>query len=76
MTSAHSLIDSAKRTIGLEQDAISSLLARIDHTFVKACELILACKGRVVVVGMGKSGHIGHKIAATQIGRASCRERV
>ena len=32
---------------------------------MQACELILACKGRVVVVGMGKSGHIGHKIAAT-----------
>lgn len=65
MSSPHSLIDSAKRTISLEQDAITSLLARIDDTFVKACELILACKGRVVVVGMGKSGHIGHKIAAT-----------
>ena len=65
MSSPHSLIDSAKRTINLEQDAITSLLTRIDDTFVKACELILACKGRVVVVGMGKSGHIGHKIAAT-----------
>ena len=65
MFSPHSLIDSAKRTISLEQDAITSLLARIDDTFVKACELILACKGRLVVVGMGKSGHIGHKIAAT-----------
>ncbi|MDY0205446.1 MAG: KpsF/GutQ family sugar-phosphate isomerase [Pseudomonas sp.] len=65
MSSTHALIDSAKRTISLEQDAITSLLARIDHSFVNACELILACKGRVVVVGMGKSGHIGHKIAAT-----------
>lgn len=65
MSSTHALIDSAKRTIGLEQDAITSLLARIDHGFANACELILACKGRVVVVGMGKSGHIGHKIAAT-----------
>jgi len=65
MFSSDSLIASAKRTISLEQDAISSLLARIDHSFVQACELILACKGRVVVVGMGKSGHIGHKIAAT-----------
>lgn len=65
MPSPHSLIDSAKRTISLEQDAISSLLARIDHSFVQACELILNCTGRVVVVGMGKSGHIAHKIAAT-----------
>ncbi|MDY0249005.1 MAG: KpsF/GutQ family sugar-phosphate isomerase [Pseudomonas sp.] len=65
MPSSHPLIASAHRTISLEQEAISSLLARIDESFVQACELILACKGRVVVVGMGKSGHIGHKIAAT-----------
>ena len=65
MPSSESMIASAKRTISLEQAAISSLLTRIDANFVKACELILACKGRVVVVGMGKSGHIGHKIAAT-----------
>ena len=65
MFSPDALIASAKRTISLEQDAITSLLARIDSSFVKACELILACKGRVVVVGMGKSGHIGNKIAAT-----------
>lgn len=65
MPSPQSLIDSAKRTISLEQEAISSLQARIDDSFVKACELILDCTGRVVVVGMGKSGHIAHKIAAT-----------
>lgn len=65
MHSPDALIASAKRTISLEQDAISSLLTRIDSSFVKACDLILACTGRVVVVGMGKSGHIGRKIAAT-----------
>ena len=65
MFSPDALIASAKRTISLEQDAISSLLARIDDSFVRACELILNCKGRVVVVGIGKSGHIAHKIAAT-----------
>ena len=65
MFSPDALIASAKRTVSLEQDAISSLLARIDDSFVRACELILNCKGRVVVVGMGKSGHIAHKIAAT-----------
>ena len=65
MSSPDALIASAKRTISLEQDAISSLLTRIDSSFVKACDLILACTGRVVVVGMGKSGHIGRKIAAT-----------
>ena len=58
-------IHSAQRTIGLERDAVDSLLARIGDDFVKACELLLAGKGRVVVVGMGKSGHIGKKIAAT-----------
>jgi arabinose-5-phosphate isomerase len=48
-----------------EADAISALAARLDENFTRACELILNCKGRVVVTGMGKSGHIGNKIAAT-----------
>lgn len=57
--------DSAKRTIQLELDAISTLLQRINGDFVRACELLLPCQGRIVVTGMGKSGHIGNKIAAT-----------
>ena len=57
--------ESALRTISLERDAVSLLLDRIDKHFDKACELMLACEGRVVVTGMGKSGHIGTKIAAT-----------
>jgi len=40
-------------------------MARIDHNFVRACEYMLACRGRIVVTGMGKSGHIANKIAAT-----------
>ena len=56
---------SALRTIEMERDAVASLSSRIDEGFDKACELLLACKGRVVVTGMGKSGHIGSKIAAT-----------
>ena len=48
-----------------EADAISALIERIDERFNRACEMILACKGRIVVTGMGKSGHIGNKIAAT-----------
>ena len=48
-----------------EADAISALVERLDENFTRACELILDCKGRVVVTGMGKSGHIGNKIAAT-----------
>jgi arabinose-5-phosphate isomerase len=48
-----------------EAQAVSDLAKRIDHRFQSACELILACSGRVVVTGMGKSGHIANKIAAT-----------
>lgn len=59
------LIDSARRTIRLECTAISAMEARIDQSFVKACDIILRCQGRVIVTGMGKSGHVGHKIAAT-----------
>jgi arabinose-5-phosphate isomerase len=58
-------VASALRTIQLETDAVSSLLEQIDDEFNKACEMILACKGRVVVSGVGKSGHIARKIAAT-----------
>ena len=65
MSQSTELIQSAQRTIRLELEAIQDLLARINGDFVRACELILASKGRVVVVGMGKSGHVGNKIAAT-----------
>jgi len=58
-------IESAKRTIEIEQKAISSLFERINTNFAEACELMSNCKGRVIVTGMGKSGHIANKIAAT-----------
>ncbi len=58
-------LSSARRTISLERDAIDALANRLDATFERACDLLLACRGRVVVTGMGKSGHIGTKIAAT-----------
>lgn len=51
--------------IGTEAQAVFDLTQRIDERFERACELLLACKGRIVVTGMGKSGHIGTKIAAT-----------
>jgi len=51
--------------IKTETDAVSALASKIDDAFVKACHLMLNCKGRVVVTGMGKSGHIAGKIAAT-----------
>ncbi|HET8848724.1 MAG TPA: KpsF/GutQ family sugar-phosphate isomerase [Marinobacter sp.] len=56
---------SALRAIEIERQAIDGLLCRINEDFTRACEVIMACKGRVVVTGMGKSGHIGNKIAAT-----------
>ncbi len=56
---------SARRTIQLEAEAVSALNARIDESFSRACELIMECSGRVIVTGIGKSGHIGKKIAAT-----------
>ena len=65
MSQSSDLIQSAQRTIRLELEAVEGLLTHIDADFVRACEMILASKGRVVVVGMGKSGHIGNKIAAT-----------
>lgn len=51
--------------IRTEAAAVSALEARIDDDFVRACSYLLACKGRIVVLGMGKSGHIGGKMAAT-----------
>lgn len=60
-----SYLQSASRTIAMERDAVAALLERLDANFERACAIMLACKGRVVVTGMGKPGHIGNKIAAT-----------
>jgi arabinose-5-phosphate isomerase len=65
MTDSASLQDLGRAVIELEAEAIAALAPRINHDFAQACRLMLACAGRVVVVGMGKSGHIGGKIAAT-----------
>ena len=54
-----------QRVLEAEAQGISELLPRVDANFVAACELLFNCKGRIVVTGMGKSGHIGGKIAAT-----------
>lgn len=62
----HHHLHSARRTIQMEADAIAALLDKLDDHFNRACDLILRHnKGRVVVTGMGKSGHVGNKIAAT-----------
>ena len=58
-------ISSGQRTVAMETQAVSDLHDRVDGSFVIACETLLACVGRVIVTGMGKSGHIGNKIAAT-----------
>jgi arabinose-5-phosphate isomerase len=55
----------ARTVIATEAAAVGALESRIGPDFVRACQLIMGCKGRVVVSGMGKSGHIGRKIAAT-----------
>ncbi len=58
-------ISLGQAVVKTELQAISSLLNKINQDFAKACELLLDCQGRIVVIGMGKSGHIGNKIAAT-----------
>ncbi|TNE78280.1 MAG: KpsF/GutQ family sugar-phosphate isomerase [Gammaproteobacteria bacterium] len=58
-------VEAARRTIRLEAEAVGLLEGRIGDTFERACHLALQCKGRVIVTGMGKSGHIGRKIAAS-----------
>jgi arabinose-5-phosphate isomerase len=59
------LLAAARRTLDIEGRAIAQLAARLGPGFVAACELCLQCRGRVVVTGLGKSGHVGGKIAAT-----------
>ncbi len=58
-------IAQAKRVLEIEAEAVTSLKKIIDDNFYEICELLKKCTGRIVVTGMGKSGHIGHKIAAT-----------
>ena len=50
------MIDRAKKVLGIEAEAVAALIDRIDGRFEQAVKMILSCKGRVVVTGMGKSG--------------------
>jgi len=59
------LVEQAREVLRIEADAVASLVPRIGTEFAAACGLILACRGRVVVSGMGKSGHVARKLAAT-----------
>jgi arabinose-5-phosphate isomerase len=58
-------LETAKRVLRVESEAIASLIDRLDARFEKAVELLHSCKGRVVVTGLGKSGLVGRKLAAT-----------
>lgn len=60
-----SIIQAAEQCLNKEVEAIQALIPRLDENFVKVIQLIHECKGKVVVTGVGKSGHIGSKIAAT-----------
>ena len=60
-----SALDLARRVLAIEADAVRALIGRLDERFLAAVALILACKGRVIVSGIGKSGHIARKIAST-----------
>ncbi|CAC9500120.1 Arabinose 5-phosphate isomerase (EC [uncultured Gammaproteobacteria bacterium] len=59
------LLNSAKSVILTEAQALTQLAEKLDQSFVDACTLIQNCTGKVILIGMGKSGHIGNKIAAT-----------
>ncbi len=65
LTAAPHALDLARQVLSIEADAVRALIQRIDGNFLQALNLILACKGRVIVSGMGKSGHIARKIAST-----------
>jgi len=58
-------LDTARRVLKIESQAINDVLARLDATFEKAVDILFGCKGRVTVTGMGKSGLIGRKVSAT-----------
>ncbi|MBS0462478.1 MAG: KpsF/GutQ family sugar-phosphate isomerase [Proteobacteria bacterium] len=59
------LLDAGRRVLEVEIDALRALRDRLDESFAAACQRMLACRGRVVATGMGKSGHIARKLAAT-----------
>ncbi|WP_027859328.1 KpsF/GutQ family sugar-phosphate isomerase [Marinobacterium jannaschii] len=65
MKTENDYLKSGRRTIKLEAEAVQNLEEHLNGDFVHACELMHQCQGRIIVTGMGKSGHIGKKIAAT-----------
>ena len=65
MSDPSQMIDRGRRVLATEAAAVAALEQRLDENFARACALLLACEGRIVVTGMGKSGHVASKIAAT-----------
>ncbi len=66
IAAAHArVVDLARRVLAIEAEAVQALADRLDETFTRAVDLILASRGRVIVSGIGKTGHIGRKFAAT-----------
>lgn len=65
LSAAPHALELARRVLSIEADALQALVSRIDDSFLSALNIILSCEGRVIVSGMGKSGHIARKIAAT-----------
>lgn len=65
MTDPSQMIARGRRVLATEAAAVAALEHRLDEAFARACALLLACHGRVIVTGMGKSGHVANKIAAT-----------
>jgi arabinose-5-phosphate isomerase len=65
MQQIEKICDLAKAVIKTQVEAIQGLSARINHDFIQACQYLLECQGRIIVIGIGKSGHIARKISAT-----------
>ncbi|HEU0219187.1 MAG TPA: KpsF/GutQ family sugar-phosphate isomerase [Gallionella sp.] len=65
ISAAPRALDLAREVLGIEAAAVQALVTRLDNDFLRALDVILHCEGRVIVSGMGKSGHIARKIAAT-----------
>ncbi|HET7201735.1 MAG TPA: KpsF/GutQ family sugar-phosphate isomerase [Steroidobacteraceae bacterium] len=65
MSDPTQMIARGRRVLATEAEAVAALEHRLDESFARACALLLGCEGRIVVTGMGKSGHVASKIAAT-----------
>ncbi|TAN55528.1 MAG: SIS domain-containing protein, partial [Rhodospirillales bacterium] len=65
ISAAPRALDLAREVLNIEAVAVQALATRLDESFLHALDVILRCEGRVIVSGMGKSGHIARKIAAT-----------